>query len=61
LEEEGLLENVSEDGKVTHSGQMAFRRKFLLKWIEKGWMAKNENGNLEITPYGEMVLKMFAE
>ncbi|RLF69412.1 MAG: hypothetical protein DRN57_00905 [Thermoplasmata archaeon] len=61
LEEEGLLENVSEDGKVTHSGQMAFRRKFLLKWIEKGWMAKNENGDLEITPYGEMVLKMFAE
>lgn len=59
MEEEGLLTDCMERNKVTHSGQMQFRRKYLLKWIERGWVNKNEDNNYDLSTNGKMILKIF--
>jgi hypothetical protein len=59
MEKEGLLEDCMERNKVTHSGQMQFRRKYLLKWIDRGWVSKDENNIYVLSTNGKMIVKIF--
>lgn len=59
MEKEGLLNDCLERNRVTHSGQMKFRRNYLQKWIDRGWVEKDEDNNYQLSPNGEMMIKIF--
>jgi len=58
MEKTGLLKDCMERNKVSHSGHMFFRRNFLQKWIDKGWIEKDEERIYQLTSDGEMIIKV---
>ena len=60
LGEEGLMEDIYDDrDRVTQNAKMKYRRGFLDKWIEKGWVQSVGRGKYEITEYGEVAVEVF--
>ncbi len=63
LAKEGLMDNIYEENrdKVSQKATMKYRRNFLEKWLEKGWLEKRDRGNYELTEDGERTLDVFGE
>jgi len=61
LSSDGLMVDIYEDDrkKVSQNATMKFRRNFLEKWIENGWIEKQERGKYEITENGKRILEVF--
>lgn len=60
LADNNLMEDVYDDrSKVTHNAKMKYRRGFLDKWIEKGWIKSVGRGKYEITEYGVVAVGVF--
>ena len=60
MEDYGFIQNcIDERGKVTHSGQMLYRGKFLEKWCSKNLVEKDEDGNFRLSSDGEIIMKIF--
>ncbi len=62
LEEEGLMDDIYEKDrkKVSQSAVMRYRRQFLEKWIDKGYLKKEDRGNYEFTEDGKRMVEVFG-
>lgn len=57
---EGLLLDVFDDrNHVTQNAKMKYRRRFLDKWLGRGWLAPLTRGKYELTEAGAVALKVF--
>jgi len=63
LAKEDLMEDIYEENrdKVSQKATMKYRRNFLEKWLDKGWLKKKDRGNYELTEDGERTVKVFRE
>lgn len=60
LKDAGLMEDIFDDReRVTQKAKMKYRRQFLDKWMEKGWIELVGRGKYEITEYGEVAVEIF--
>lgn len=62
LSKENLMNDIYEDNreKVSQKATMKYRRNFLEKWLEKGWIKKEERGEYEMTEDGKRILDVFG-
>ncbi len=62
LEEKGLMDDIykKDRKKVTQSAVMRYRRQFLEKWIDKGYLKKEERGDYEFTEDGKRMVEVFG-
>ncbi|MGA1872142.1 MAG: DUF6293 family protein [Thermoplasmatota archaeon] len=63
LEENDLLFDIWEDDrrkKYSQSALMRYRRNFLEKWENKGWIINEGRGKYSITDQGGMILEIFS-
>jgi len=60
--QEGLMEDIYEEDrrKVSQSSIMEYRRNYLDKWIENGWLKKLDRGKYELTEDGKRILEVFG-
>jgi len=61
-EEEGLMDDIYEKDrkKVSQSAVMRYRRQFLEKWIDKGYLKKEDRGDYEFTEDGKRMVEVFG-
>ncbi len=62
LNENGLIDDIYEESrdKVSQSAIMKYRRRYLDKWIKKGWIEKEARGKYKITEDGKRILEVFG-
>lgn len=61
LERVGLMKGIYDEGgrRVSYNAKMNYRRKFLEKWIDLGWVEKLDRGRYDLTEFGEVAVEIF--
>ena len=63
LNRNGLLSNIWEDerrNKYSQSALMRYRRTYLDKFEDRGWIKKEKRGKYSLTDQGKMILEIFG-
>ncbi|GEM_PF-4024701 len=62
LAEKGLMDDIykKERKKVSQSAVMRYRRQFLEKWLNKGYLKKEDRGDYELTKDGKRMVEVFG-
>ena len=61
LDGQGLMKDAHDErGRVTQKAKMLYRRRFLDKWMENGWVEAVGRGKYALTDYGEVAVEVFS-
>ncbi len=60
--DQDLMEDIYEENrkKVSQNATMKYRRNFLEKWLQNGWLRKIDRGRYELTEDGKRILEVFG-
>jgi len=60
LEQEGLMKDIHDElGKVSQKAKMMYRRRYLDKWKERGWIEPIGRGRYQLTEDGKVAVEVF--